>query len=294
MKAQQASLTAEGIAIMRAIESEKPTGERLFYDPYARHFVRPVLAWVVKCFTRLGYGERRGPGVMGFLLARTRYMDDVLLAEAAGSLDGRIDQLVILGAGYDARAYRFSDALGERVAVFEVDHPATQQVKIARLNQVLKPLPANVVFVPVDFNKDSLGERLAACGYNKSGKTLFIWEGVVYYLEAAAVDATLAFIARHSGPGSKVVFDYTYPSVVSGAARRGEAASMRRYRRFPGEGLTFGIAEGTVGSFLEQRGYRDVRNATAEDLRRLYFDAPGRERTVAPVYAIASATVAGA
>jgi methyltransferase (TIGR00027 family) len=287
----RASLTAQGIAIMRAVESARPAGERLFDDPYARLFVNPWLMRLSAFFLRTGYAERRGPGVQGYLLARTRYIDDFLLA----SVRGGIEQLVILGAGYDARAYRFADTLrAARIRVFEVDHPATQEVKLAKLQAIMGKLPNNVTFTPIDFNRQSLDERLAASGYDATRQTAFIWEGVTMYLAAPAVDDTLAFIARHSARGSSVVFDYVHRSVIEGRVRRGEAAGMRRYRRFTGEDLVFGIPEGAVTEFLAQRGFCDVRDTTSHDLERLYFGAgPHKGRRVAPVYAIASGVVTG-
>ena len=285
----RASMTALGIAITRAIESAKPEGERLFYDPYARLFASRWMVCLTGLLVRTGYPERRGPGVLGYLLARTRYIDDYLLSRVA---DG-VEQVVILGAGYDARAYRFADALAGKVRTFEVDHPATQAAKIVRLKSIFGALPDHVTYVAVDLNREALDERLAACGYDERRRTAFIWEGVTMYLTPEAVDGTLGFIARRSAPGSSVVFDYVYSSVITGQVRRGEAAGMRRYRRFTGEGLVFGIPEETVQDFLWQRGFGDILDTTFQDLERLYFSSgPGRGRRVAPVYAIASATVA--
>ncbi len=282
------SLTAAGIAILRAVESEKPAGERLFYDPYASKFVNPWLFMFTALFLRIGYADRRGPGVQGFLLARTRSMDDFLLACVASGCE----PVVILGAGYDARAYRFAPMLAGKARVFEVDHPATQADKLARLKPVLGEVPEHVTYVAIDFNRETLDDRLPACGYDEKRKTVFIWEGVTMYLTPAAVDATLAFIACHAAPGSSVVFDYVYSSVIEGYVRRNEATGMRRYRRLTGEEMVFGITEGTARTFLEQRGFGDVQNVTARDLQALYFaEGARRGKQVAPVYAIAAGTV---
>ena len=91
---------------------------------------------------------------MGAIVARERYIDDYLQS----CIDDGLEQLVILGAGYDSRAYRFEKL--KRVKVFEVDHPATQRVKVARLKEALGELPENVVFVPIDFTKETLERRL--------------------------------------------------------------------------------------------------------------------------------------
>jgi methyltransferase (TIGR00027 family) len=283
MKGKQSSVTAQGIAAVRAVESSKPPQERICYDPLARQLVSPAFFLLAKLFA--GYGEWRAPGTTGFIVARTRYIDDYLQA----CLDSRIDQLVILGAGLDSRAYRF-EQLRAHVNVFEVDHPATQQEKCRKLRKIFGELPQHVTFVPIDFNQESL-EKLFDFGYDKRRKTLFIWEGVTYYLTGEAVDRTLEFVERNSGNGSSIIFDYVYVSALTAAHKRGEIARMQRYKRFTGEGLTFGLEEGQVEEFLIQRGYGHITNVTGEDLRRAYFAGVNQNRPVAPIYAIVHATV---
>lgn len=294
MKENQSSITASGIAVARAVESEKPEVVRICYDPYAEKFLNPWFYRFTRFFIITGYTERSGPGVTGYLVARARYMDDTLQA----CLDAGVQQLVILGAGFDSRAYRF-EQLRQLVSrdedrtkglrVFEVDHPATQQVKINKVRKTLGELPAHVTYVGVDFNTQTLEERLPACGYDERLKTFFIWEGVVMYLSADAVDNTLSFIAHHSGSGSQVVFDYVYTALLDGTVRHGEVSRMRRARRFLGEGLTFGISEGTLQAFLERRGFTKVRNVTSDDLHQRYFTGPNARRKVAWGYGIALA-----
>ena len=285
MKANRASITAEGIALARAVESQKPAEQRICYDPFARQFVSALYWNVFRFFVSSGYAERRGPGTMGFLVARERYIDDYLQA----SLDDGLEQLVILGAGYDSRAYRF-DQLKDR-HVFEVDHAATQQAKIVKLTRILSELPRHVVFVPIDFETQTLEQRLLECGYSERKKTLFIWQGVTQYLTQEAVDSTLAFVANHSGPGSSIIFDYMYTSLLDGTVKRGEVNSMQRYRRMTGEGFKFGIPEGTIEAFMQQRGFCRIKNVTHQDFKRLYFSGVNQDRAVAAGYAIASATV---
>lgn len=285
MRKSQSSVTAEGIAAMRAIESEKPEGERICYDPYAKRFVSPMMLAFIKFFIKIGFAEIKGPDVIGYLVVRCRYIDDYL----ASCLKDGIKQLVILGAGYDSRAYRFEQLKG-RVKTFEVDYPATQQVKREKLMKIFGGIPDGVVLVPVDFNTQKLEDRLRESGYDERLKTLFIWEGVVYYLMAEAVDDTLAFIAHHSGNGSSVIFDYTYKSVIDGTYRRSEVSSMKRYKAFSGEGLIFGIEEGKIEEFLSRRGFGHIVNVTGDDLHRLYFKGINEKRKVAPVYSIVHAT----
>jgi methyltransferase (TIGR00027 family) len=122
---------------------------------------------------------------------------------------------VIPGAGYDSRAYRFN-TLKDPIRVFEVDHPATQQAKLDKLQKIFDHLPPPVCYVPIDFNEQALEECLAAHGYNPVGKTVFPWQGVTYYLNPTAVDQILDFIAKYSAPGSKVIFEIIISSDASG------------------------------------------------------------------------------
>ncbi len=285
MRKSQSSLTAAGIAIARAAESERPADERICYDPFAKLFVP---AWMYRAFgffIKTGYAEWRGPGVNGFLVARDRYIDDVLQT----FLDEGLQQLVVLGAGYDSRAYRFD--LQERVKTFEVDHSATQADKLAKLQAILGKVPGHVTYVPIDFNTQTLQARLLESGYDPRRKTLFIWQGVSMYLTCEAVDSTLAFVVNHSGAGSAIVFDYIYRSVLEGVQKHNEVGGMRRYRFMTGEGLTFGIPEGTIETFLKERGFQHVKDAAVNDLRAAYFTGKNARRTVAGGYGIVIGTI---
>ena len=280
MRKNQTSLTALGIAVMRAVESEKPVDKRICYDPYARQFVPTWMYLIFGFFIKSGYAERRGPGVNGFLAARDRYIDDVLTS----FLEEDLKQLVILGAGYDSRPYRF-DLTGQ-VKTFEVDHPTTQADKLKKVQIIFGNVPEHVSYVAIDFNTQTLEERLLASGYDPKLKTLFIWQGVSMYLTGEAVDATLNFVAKHSGQGSAIVFDYLYQTVLDGIQRQKEVVNMRRYRFMTGEGLIFGISEGTVTTFLNERGFRQVIDVNVDDLKAAYFTGQNAGRAVVGGYGI--------
>ena len=286
MRKSQSSLTASGIAIIRALESLKPEGERICYDPFARQFANPWLYYFAKFFVDIGYAPKRGPGVMEFIVSRARYMDDFLQIY----IDDGLEQLVILGAGFDSRAYRFEKLKG-RVKVFEVDHPATQQAKLEKLKKIFGQLPNHVIYVPVDFNQEALKKRVYESGFDKGLKTLFIWEGVTPYLTPEAIDDTLAFIVNNSGKDSAVIFDYVYTRLLQEASKRGEIKRMQRYRGFTGEGLTFGIEEGTIEAFLQLRGFYQVKNMDSQDLKELYLTGVNQKRMMATGYAVVSAVV---
>ena len=105
------------------------------------------------------------------------------------------------------------------------------------------------------------------------------------------MDSTLAFVAGHSGPGSSIVFDYIHAAALDGRQRRGEVSSVRRAARFTGEGLRFGIEEGTIAEFLTRRGFCDVVNLDGKALEARYCTGANEGRKVAPAYAIVHATV---
>lgn len=281
MRKSQSSLTAAGIALARAVESEKPVDERICYDRYARQFTPAWMYHIFGFFIKTGYAELRGPGVIGFLMARERYIDDVL----ENYLSEGLQQLVILGAGYDSRAYRFD--LPERVKTFEVDHPVTQADKLEKVRRIFGKVPGHVRYVPVDFNSQSLSERLLSSDYDPGLISLFVWQGVTMYLEPDAVDTTLAFIVKNAAPGSAVVFDYLYQAVLDGVQKQSEISNMRRYRFMTGEGLTFGILEGAAETFLQARGFQQVQDVTTEELKAAYFTGKNANRKVVGGYGIA-------
>ena len=280
MRKNQTSLTAAGIALMRAAESEKPADERICYDPYARQFVPTWMYHIFGFFIKNGYAERRGPGVNGFLAARERYIDDVLTR----FMEQGLEQLVILGAGYDSRPYRFD--LSGRVKTFEVDHPTTQLDKQKKAQIIFGKIPEQVNYVAIDFNTQTLEEHLQVAGYDPRLKTLFIWQGVSMYLTCQAVDATLNFVVDHSGSGSAIVFDYIYSILLDGKQRQNEVTNMRRYRFMTGEGLTFGIPEGEIETFLKARGFRQVKDVNVTDLISTYFTGKNAGRKVVGGYGI--------
>jgi methyltransferase (TIGR00027 family) len=285
----KASRSAEGVAGIRAVEMLKPEAERIVSDPYAKALVPggilfSLSMWII----RSGLYERIAPGAIGYILGRERYIDDYLKT----CLNQGLDQVVILGAGFDTRALRIPGI--EKTRVFEIDQPATQAVKLERLKKIIDPLPAHITFVPADLNTRQLDEVLGSSGYDERGKTLFIWQGVIYFLKPEGVDSTLAFMAGHSGPGSAVVFDYIYNETLQDTTQ-GYGKALARAGKMSGEPYVFGIHRGQAGPFLTQRGFCDVIDTPLEDLKPKYFTGANATRTLVTGHiAIASAKVSGA
>lgn len=271
------------MAVIRALESKKPADKRICYDPFARKLVGPGYYLLESAFN--AYAEWRSPGLIEFVVSRTRYIDDYL----EKCLDSATTQVVILGAGLDSRAYRFAPFKGQ-VKVFEVDQPATQAAKIARVKKIFHEVPNHVTYVPLDFNEETL-DKLTVCRYIRSSKTLFIWEGVIPYLKPAAVDATLAWVRSNSASGSSIIFDYIHASALSGEHLREEVKLSQCTHRITGEALIFGIEKDQIVDFMTRRGFTSVVNACAEDFKRLYFTGHNQNRAVADIYSIVHATV---
>jgi methyltransferase (TIGR00027 family) len=197
--------------------------------------------------------------------------------------------VVILGAGFDSRAYRLRAF--SKVKVFEVDHPKTQKTKAAKLKAVLKEWPGWVTLVPVDFEKDRLDEKLLAAGYRRDLRALFIWEGVTPYLTAEAVDRTLSLVVANSSPGSSIIFDYLHASAAAPDSKDRWAKALQTRCESMGEPIRFGIEESGVETFLVTRGFSDVKNMTAGALTQLCFKDPKSKRKVCPFIGIVHATV---
>ncbi len=146
-------------------------------------------------------------GLLDHVSLRTAAIDDELRTALARGAR----QLVILGAGLDARAYRLHDL--HDVTAFEVDHPSTQAAKRSRLGST-EPTARSVTFVGVDFERDSLADRLAGAGHDVEQPTAWIWEGVTPYLRAEAIDATLQVLEARSAAASTLLTTYLTPSLV--------------------------------------------------------------------------------
>lgn len=284
------SKMAELIALHRVAESMLPEGVRICYDPYAVHFVDPETLEFArknpeKTKAMREHLERLFPGLASSIRARVRYFDDFVKA----SVDEGLEQLAILGAGYDTRAYRI-DGLN-KIRVFEVDHPGTQNVKVDKIKKIFGRLPDYVTYVPVDFESDDMGQKLLENGYNRSQKTLFVLEGLVMYIPPEAVDETLSFIVKNSGKGSSIIFDYYPQSLVDGTSELETAKNIRDFVAQQGEPLLFGIKEGAVEAFLAERGFSQIRNVTSEDYKKAYFQGANEGRAVSNLLFFAHAVI---
>ena len=264
--------SAETLAMLRAAASNETRLAVRCEDRFARQFLglkNRMLASIRPQALVKGLLNLAAPGSYCFAIARTRHFDDALLAASAAG----VQQLVVLGAGYDSRAFRYGDALAG-IEVFEVDHPGTQARKQGILQRVARPAGARVRYVPVDFAAQVLEDALSRHGFSPDRPTLFLWEGVSYYLPEAAVAQVLDFVAR-CAPGSSIVFDYAIKAFVDGDTSTYGGKQVARWLEKIGEPFLFGIDPAKVGEVLARHGLEPVSDLGPRDLEARYLATTG-------------------
>jgi methyltransferase (TIGR00027 family) len=197
------------VALLRALAHDGFTTIPGFVDPFARDLLSP--AWrffhrrLARRLERVGPARRQRAVAQFDIVALRVSAVDVALRTAVAE---GARQIVLLGAGFDTRAFRLPALIG--VDAFEVDHPATQAAKRARSSQ-MRPLTKSLTFVPVDFERDALAATLTRAGLRVDEPVVWVWEGVVMYLTDQALRRTLDDIARCSRPGSVLIANYHLP-----------------------------------------------------------------------------------
>ena len=266
MEDTRPSRTAMRVAMRRAAHQLFDAPPLVLDDPVAVRIIGSEAAAQMKA-SPSAHRRLFARSARAFIVARSRFAEDALaraVARGAG-------QFVILGAGLDTFAYRNPYPEGT-LRVFEVDHPATQAWKRRKLTNAGIAAPSSVIYVPVNFEREALADRLAAAGFDATRPAFFSWLGVTMYLTDEAFTSTLALIAR-SGAGGGVAFDY-------GAARSRLAWSDRIVlawlsRRVASAGepfRTFFEPDALVARLREQ-GFAPVDDLGRAEINARYFAA---------------------
>ena len=225
-------------------------------------------------------------GELGWMLCRTRYIDDVLKNSITKK---KVKTVVNLGSGMDCRAYYIPGI--ENVRYFEVDHPSVIKIKKAKMKKILGELPDHVVFVPIDFEKQSLDPVLKGAGYNVSSKTLFIWEGVIHYLSKEAIDSTLKYVAQAS-PGSTIVFTYVLKSYIDGKEiYEGTEGVYKRCCKKSNPLWIYGLDPADIGNYLSKYSLSLIEDNGSDEVKERYMKLVNLDLEVFKIERIALAEV---
>jgi methyltransferase (TIGR00027 family) len=260
------SSTAQWTTLGRALELNH--SHPIVTDRFAPAFLSAPSRALLRTFSASGRAFRRAEqlelaGLATSGLCRHRFIDEHLVAALA-----EVEQVMILGAGYDSRAYRFATEIGPR-PVYEIDLPPLSRRKAA----IVASHPqlfghASVHRVEIDFRTQSLETQLAGSGLTPGAPTFVAWEGVSMYLHRAALDATLAALASVCGAGSVIAMDF-WQRVGRGGTYQ-LRRSAERAMRLIGEPLAFAMPARDVGTLLGPRGFDLLDVAEAAELTTRY------------------------
>lgn len=255
------SFTALYVAYARALATHDPVLSRACVDPYAEQLLpRPLARLCVRAGRRptlLHALETLTFGLSKHLALRTALIDRALEQALAEG----VDQLVVLGAGFDARAHRLA-ALAN-ATVYEVDHPATQRMK--RKRAATLPVRARALhYVACNFEHGGLERALARAGFSAARRSLFLWEGVTMYLPRESVAASLAAIAALSAEQSVLIATYLTPHLVHGGAQLARGAA--RLLGLVAEPIRFHAPPSELAALLAQHGFQMLSDASPRDV----------------------------
>ena len=261
------SRTAQTNCLMRALSYKEKRAGYQSDDFVSLLIMNDVVKFLIKFpFARQRFKNLYPHGMYEYVIARTRYIDEAFKK----ALQEGAEQVLIFGAGFDTRAIRLADVSGS-AKVFELDSPVTQQAKTNRYEQKSIAIPRNLVFVPIDFDRQSIEQRLIESGFEKGKKCLFIMEGLTMYLQPESVASTFQTVCELAGAGSRVVFDYVLASVVRNEAVYDGATQMTESLSKMNEGFHFGLEREDVGAFVSQYGFKVLEVMDANALQERFF-----------------------
>jgi methyltransferase (TIGR00027 family) len=254
---EKISETALAIASLRALSNYESDAAVRSQDGLAEIFLpEDRRAALGTLDSREMIKKKIPPGMYAYVIARTKYFDAVFMDAVKNS----IEQIVFLGAGFDSRPYRFHKWINATM-IFELDMKPTQDHKLFCLRKNNVAVHDNVSFIPMNFETDDPFAMLGRHGYDKRRRTLFLWEGVTFYLSQAAVTRMLRNVKENSGSRSRVCFDFQTRQADGGLLQTG----------LEDEVIQFGIEEGKIVSFVNDHPYRILEHITAGEIERRFL-----------------------
>lgn len=201
-----------------------------------------------------------------YTILREKYGDEIITTAIASGCK----QLLLLGAGYDTRFFRISSIQKSTVATFEVDLPKTIEDKQKYLIEKLGQIPQELILIPLDFNHDNLS-NLFRYGFDRTLATVYIWQGVSYYLPKESVSQVLDFIKLQMTPDSVLVFDCCSPLMTfKNDQVPGVEASIDKLAEI-GEPYLFGMYGDEMKAWLEEKGFQDIEIVQQDDLEEKFL-----------------------
>jgi methyltransferase (TIGR00027 family) len=275
MEEGKPSSTAIAAALARAAHLHFDGVPKVFADPFALRLagleseaaLHTALQSLRAEFSRRApeFGKVGAIDARARVLMRQRYAED----ELGKALARGVSQYVILGAGLDSFAYRRSD-LADSLQVFEVDHPASQQWKRARLAALNLAPPPNLTLLPIDFEHQTLEQGLRASGYSTETPAFFSWLGVLLYLTEQPIFENLIFVAS-GAPGTEIVFDYYVVDDLLDDQGRKMAASAKAAVAARGEPVGAQFYPDDISARVRQLGFSQVSDFGPDEANARYF-----------------------
>ena len=275
---RKVSTTAILVAAVRASHL-RWCPEPIFSDKYAIAMVTPFWRLVAnnRLLNRLVVDVllRTLKPTHTVIIVRIRYAEDRLWE----AISAGVQQYVILGAGLDTFALR-SRGRADRLRIYEVDHPASQEMKRRGLERIAGGVPSNLNLVPVDFETDRLDDALVAAGFDPEAPAFFSWLGVTCYLTRKAIGTTIDQIAVVSAPGSSLVVDYRYPRRLVPADGQALVEQMDRFVERRGEPMLSAFSPEEFAAVMGRAGFVETDSVSPEEQVRRYLQ--GRQDIPAP------------
>lgn len=275
-----AAQTAIGPMVIVAADQYEPSP--LIRDPWARRML-PIGARLVAGAARssvvrrglMAVTDKKFHGGWSSFLCRKRFIDDCLRA----AIGEGVSAVVILGAGYDTRAYRMPELAD--VPVCEVDLPDNIAAKTAAVQRCFGRIPATVTLLPMDFETADLTARLSNAGFSRAQPTFYVWEAVTQYLTESAVRTSMDHLAG-AAPGSALAFTYVRRDFLEGRAMYGAQSAYQGFV-VKQQLWKFGLDPDDVAEFLAEYGWHQREQAGSVEYAERYLAPAGRTLSVSPV-----------
>lgn len=248
---EKPSQTAAYVALCRALSFRDERTDIKGHDSLAHLFVSDDGKKALESADSITRGIKFCAPIYGTLVARTAFFD----LKFQNAITDGIRQIVLLGAGYDTRAYRFSSMLSN-ATVYELDIPTTQKRKLDILRDANIKIPPQVKYVRINFKNESIKETLLKSGFDPTLQTLVLWEGVTYYLTETVFRETLSELKSFITKGSSICFDYLTKKWESGRI---------------GEPFLFWISPEALCENLSSHDYKVIEHITPSDMEKRYL-----------------------